>query len=92
VLKYWEALFFHNRLVEPLPGRERASLRRVRDKVIADDERQMELLLEILKSGSTAAQAELFSLVEPFLESRGLQSVIDGWEGLIHLEIGRLAL
>jgi hypothetical protein len=89
VLKYTEALFFHNRLVEPLPGRERASLKRLSDKVIADDDRQMALLFEILKSGSPNAQAELFSQVEPFLAARGLAGVVGGWDGLIHLEIER---
>lgn len=89
VSKYMDALFFHNRLVAPLPGRERASLKRLYDKVIADDDRQMALLLEILKSGSPAAQVALFCMVEPYLAARGLQGVIDGWEGLIHLEIER---
>lgn len=89
VLKYAEALFFHNRLVEPLPGRERASLRRLSDRVIGNDEEQMTLLLEILRTGSPAAQVRLFSQVEPFLGARGLRGVIDGWEGLIYLEIKR---
>ncbi len=92
VLKYTEALFFHNRLVEPLPGREMASLKRLSDRVIADDGRQMDLLFEILKTGSCAAQAALFSNVEPFLASCGLDGVVGGWEGLIHLEIGRAGL
>ncbi len=88
VLKYMEALFFHNRLVEPLPGRERASFKRLTDKVTGDD-RQMELLYEILTTGSPAAQIALFELAEPFLEACGLAGVVAGWEGLIHLEIGR---
>ena len=92
VLKYMEALFFHNRLVEPLPGRERASLKHLTDRVMADDGRQMDLLLEILKTGSPAAQAALFKNVEPFLASRGLGDVVGGWDGLIHLEIGRAGL
>lgn len=89
-LKYMEALFYHNGFVAPLPGRERASLKRISDKVIEDDDRQVALLLRILRDGSVETQAELFAHVEPYLAFRGLQSVIDGWEGLIHLEIGRI--
>ncbi|MCL2057798.1 MAG: nucleotidyltransferase domain-containing protein [Oscillospiraceae bacterium] len=89
VLAYFEALYFDNELVAPLPGREQASLWRLYKKPIKDDFIQMNLLTQILRDGSTKSQSELFSYAEPYIIEQGMAEVIDAWEGLIHLEIDR---
>ena len=90
VLRFCEALFWENGFVAPLPGRELVSMARLHLRVMPDDE-QMVLLTQILRDGDPDTQAALFAHTEAFLIARGYQFLLDAWEGLIHLEIGRIA-